>query len=45
VDDRDTVGVMSAYHKALRAGQPPARALADALLAAPLMPLVCFGAG
>lgn len=45
VDDRDTVGVMSAYHKAIRAGRPPARALADALLVAPLMPLVCFGAG
>ncbi|HVV23806.1 MAG TPA: CHAT domain-containing protein [Pseudonocardiaceae bacterium] len=45
VDDHATVGVMAAYHRAVRAGQAPARALADALAGEPLMPLVCFGHG
>ena len=45
VDDRDAVGVMAAYHNAVRVGVPPARALADAALTAPLMPFVCFGCG
>jgi CHAT domain-containing protein len=45
VDDRDAVGVMAAYHNAVRVGTSPARALADATLTAPLMSLVCFGCG
>jgi hypothetical protein len=45
VDDHAAVGVMAAYHRSIHSGQSPARALADASLTAPLMPLVCFGYG
>lgn len=45
VDDVAAADVMVAYHSSLRAGTPPARALAAATAAAPLMPLVCFGCG
>jgi tetratricopeptide (TPR) repeat protein len=45
VDDNATVEVMAAYHRGIRGGSRPARALADALLGEPLMPLVCFGCG
>lgn len=45
VDDNAMVPVMSAYHKGVRSGSRPARALADALADAPSMPLVCFGCG
>ncbi|MDQ7804707.1 CHAT domain-containing protein [Amycolatopsis sp. A133] len=43
VDDRTAGGVMLAFHQALAVGTPPARALADAAKAEPLMPFVCFG--
>ena len=45
VDDNATVGVMEAHHRGIRDGVGVARALADALLVEPLMPLVCFGRG
>jgi CHAT domain-containing protein len=37
--------VMTGYHQAVAGGAQPARALADASLADPLAPFVCFGAG
>jgi tetratricopeptide (TPR) repeat protein len=43
VDDDAAVGVMAAYHRGLVNGQRPARALADATAAQPMMPFVCFG--
>ncbi|TCO50625.1 CHAT domain-containing protein [Actinocrispum wychmicini] len=43
VDDDAAVGVMTAYHRGLVNGLPPARALADATTTQPLMPFVCFG--
>lgn len=43
VDDDAAVDVMATYHRGLRQGLRPARALADATLIQPLMPFVCFG--
>lgn len=43
VDDNIAVDVMREYHRALVAGQQPARALADAASGEPLIPFVCFG--
>lgn len=43
LDDAVAVDVMAAYHRALNHDIPAARALADAMLCAPLVPLVCFG--
>ena len=37
--------VMTAVHRSLAAGAPPAQALADASAAEPLATFVCFGAG
>ena len=45
VDDLEAVDVMAAYHRAVRAGVPPARALADATHASARIPFVCFGRG
>jgi CHAT domain-containing protein len=45
VDDRASVEVMAAYHRACVRGVPPARALAEAGSADPATPLVCFGRG
>lgn len=45
MDDHAAVGVMTAYHRGLARGDPPARALADAAATEPLTPLVCFGSG
>jgi tetratricopeptide (TPR) repeat protein len=45
MDDQAAVGVMTAYHRGLSRGVPPARALADAAVTEPLTPLVCFGSG
>jgi tetratricopeptide (TPR) repeat protein len=45
VDDEAALGVMTAYHRALRAGTRPAEALAVASKSEPLSPFVCFGAG
>jgi tetratricopeptide (TPR) repeat protein len=45
MDDEAAVGVMTAYHRGVAAGVPPARALADAAQTEPLTPLVCFGSG
>jgi tetratricopeptide (TPR) repeat protein len=45
VADEGAVGIMTSYHRALRAGAPPAEALASAALTEPLSPFVCFGAG
>lgn len=41
--DDTAVDVMAAYHRALDRNVPAPKALADALLRAPLVPLVCFG--
>jgi len=43
--DERSVDSMSRYHRALRDGHSPARALADACAGDPLSPFVCFGAG
>jgi hypothetical protein len=45
VADDAAVGVMTSYHRALRAGMLPAEALALASQAEFLSPFVCFGAG
>jgi tetratricopeptide (TPR) repeat protein len=45
VADDITPGIMTAYHRALRAGARPAEALAAACAREPLSPFVCFGAG
>jgi CHAT domain-containing protein len=45
VADDAAVEVMTAYHRALRAGARPAAALAAAAVTEPLTPFVCFGAG
>jgi tetratricopeptide (TPR) repeat protein len=45
VPDEVAADVMVSYHRALAGGADPARALATASLAAPLVPFVCFGAG
>ncbi|MEV4318934.1 CHAT domain-containing protein [Actinocrispum sp. NPDC049592] len=43
VDDSSAVEAMAAYHRGLVAGLRPARALAEATAATPMMPFVCFG--
>jgi CHAT domain-containing protein len=45
VGDDDALGIMTAYHRALRSGTRPAEALATAGRAAPVSPFVCFGSG
>ena len=45
VADDAAVTVMAAYHRRLRAGVRPARALAEAELGDWLSPFVCFGSG
>jgi tetratricopeptide (TPR) repeat protein len=45
VPDETVANVMIAYHRAVAGGAEPARALATASLAAPLVPFVCFGGG
>ncbi len=45
VADDAAVGIMTGYHRALRAGARPAEALARAARAEPLSPFVCFGSG
>ncbi|USX56592.1 CHAT domain-containing protein [Lentzea sp. HUAS12] len=45
VPDDVAVTVMHEYHRAIVAGSEPARALADACAAGPMVPLVCYGAG
>ncbi len=45
VDDDASVAVMVGYHRAVATGTTPARALAEATVDEPLMPLVCFGSG
>jgi hypothetical protein len=45
VADDAAVGVMTAYHRALRAGARPAEALAAASETEEFSPFVCFGAG
>lgn len=45
VDDSAAANAMVAYHRALTQGYAPARALADAAMTEPLVPLVCFGRG
>jgi tetratricopeptide (TPR) repeat protein len=44
-DDAAAVGVMTDYHRWLRAGARPAEALAQAADGEPFSPFVCFGAG
>ncbi|TWP51749.1 CHAT domain-containing protein [Lentzea tibetensis] len=43
VPDDTVTGVMAAYHDLLLRGARPSRALAEAAVAEPLIPLVCFG--
>ncbi len=45
VPDETVANVMVGYHRAVAGGAEPARALATASLAAPLVPFVCFGGG
>jgi tetratricopeptide (TPR) repeat protein len=45
VPDETVANVMVGYHRAVAGGAEPARALATASLAAPLVPFVCFGSG
>jgi CHAT domain-containing protein len=45
VADEDALAIMTSYHRALRAGARPAEALAQASLARPFSPFVCFGSG
>ena len=45
VADDAAVGVMTAYHRALRSGARPAEALAAASQTEAFSPFVCFGAG
>jgi CHAT domain-containing protein len=44
-DDDIAVGIMTGYHRSLRAGARPAEALASAAGGEPFSPFVCFGAG
>jgi tetratricopeptide (TPR) repeat protein len=44
-DDETAVGIMTGYHRSLRAGARPAEALASAADGEPFSPFVCFGAG
>ncbi|MFI9811700.1 CHAT domain-containing protein [Saccharothrix variisporea] len=43
VPDESVVDLMAAYHRLVRLGATPAKALAEASMIAPLIPLVCFG--
>jgi hypothetical protein len=43
--DDAAVGVMTSYHRGLRAGARPAEALAQATANEPVSPFVCFGSG
>jgi tetratricopeptide (TPR) repeat protein len=45
VADEAAVGIMTAYHRRLIAGDRPAAALAEAAAAEPFSPFVCFGSG
>ncbi len=45
VADDTAMGLMTGYHRALAAGARPAAALAEAALAEPPSPFVCFGSG
>jgi hypothetical protein len=45
VPDAAALGVMAAYQELYARGVPPAKALAEASLLEPLIPLVCFGCG
>ena len=45
VADDTAVGTMTAYHRLLAAGHPPAEALAQACLTEEFSPFVCFGGG
>ncbi|WP_430781920.1 CHAT domain-containing protein [Actinoplanes sp. G11-F43] len=45
VSDPVSAEVMTAYHRALASGVPPARALAEAIPPDVVAPFVCFGAG
>jgi CHAT domain-containing protein len=45
VADDAAVGIMTAYHRALRSGARPAEALAAASETEAFSPFVCFGAG
>lgn len=45
VPDAAAIGVMAAYQELYARGVPPAKALAEASLVEPLIPLVCFGCG
>jgi CHAT domain-containing protein len=45
VADDASVRLMTAYHRALQAGDRPAEALARSALAEPLSPFICFGSG
>jgi hypothetical protein len=45
VADDVSVRLMTAYHRALRAGAGPAEALAKSALGEPFNPFVCFGVG
>jgi tetratricopeptide (TPR) repeat protein len=45
VADEAAVGIMTAYHRRLIAGDRPATALAEAAAAEPFSPFVCFGSG
>jgi CHAT domain-containing protein len=45
VADETAVGTMTAYHRLLTAGHPPAEALAQACLTEEFSPFVCFGGG
>jgi tetratricopeptide (TPR) repeat protein len=45
IADADAVGMMTTYHRLLAGGADPAGALAEAALAVPFSPFVCFGSG
>jgi CHAT domain-containing protein len=45
VADDASVRLMTAYHRALQAGDRPAEALARSAQAEPLSPFICFGSG
>jgi CHAT domain-containing protein len=45
VADATAVGTMTAYHRLLAAGHPPAEALAQACVTEEFSPFVCFGGG
>jgi tetratricopeptide (TPR) repeat protein len=45
VPDESAVTVTTTYHRIHARGVPPAKALAEAMLTEPFIPLVCFGSG